>query len=323
MTVTTGTANESPNSTVMQEKHEQWHIASLHNKVGQIEAAVECIVKMLTEAGFSDQNVSATKTKTGKGNANGKTGNEDNDMASFSEATAHSRSNDYEHAPNKPHIKPDKYDGTTSWSNYLLQFELIAEYNNWNDHEKAMHLAANLRGTAQGVLSDVDASKRRHFPSLVASLNLRFGHDNQEELFWMKLNNRVRNPNETLPDLAHDIRTMVKIIFPTMPDSSTQELAKKYFVNAIPDSRIRLNILHAKPASFDAAVQIAVETESFYKAEELRKCHVESKTIIDKTIIDLIDDITEEIYQVQISPERTRRKSPSAQRRAWKRRAIR
>ncbi|XP_072018821.1 uncharacterized protein [Amphiura filiformis] len=316
MTVTTANCNESLNSTDMQEKHEQWHIASLHSKVGQMEAAIECIVKMLTEAGFSDQNVSVSRYKTS---------NEQDNMASFSEATAHSQSNDYEHAPNKPDIKLDKYDGTTSLSNYLLQFELIAEYYNWNDHDKAMHLAANLRGTAQGVLSDVEVSKRHNFPSLIASLNLRFGHENQEELFWMKLNNRVRNPNETLPDLAHDIRTLVKIVFPTMPDSSTQELAKKYFVNAIQDSRVRLNILHAKPASFNAMIQIAVETESFYKAEELRKCHVhvESKTIIDKTITDLINDITEEINQVQITPERAKRKSPSAQRRAWNRRAIR
>ncbi|XP_072043144.1 uncharacterized protein [Amphiura filiformis] len=226
MTVITANCNESSDSD-MQEKHEQWHIASLHSKVGQIEAAIECIVKMLTEARFSDPNVSASKYQNS---------NEQDNMASFSEATAHSH--DYEHAPNKPDIKLDKYDGTTSWSNYLLQFELIADYYNWNDYEKAMHLAANLRGTAQGVLNDVEASKRHNFHSLVTSLNLRFGHENQEELFWMILNNRVRNPNETLPDLAHDIRTMVKIVFPTTPDSSTQALAKKYFVNAIPDSRV-------------------------------------------------------------------------------------
>jgi len=308
-------AEESQDSVNMQEKHERWNISSLLNKVDQIEAAVECLIKMLTEAGFSAQNVLATDSRP---TANG----QDADIASLGEDNMHANEHD---TPDRSDIYPDIYDGTTSWSNYLLQFELIAEFNNWNDHDKAIHLAVNLKGVALGVLNDVDSGERHHFQSLVTALNLRFGHENQEELFWMKLNNRVRSPNETLPELAHDIRTMVKIVFPTMPDSFSQELAKKYFVKAIQDSRIRLNIVCAKPTSLNAAIQIAVETEAFYKADELRTCHhghVESKTIVD-----LIDDITKEIglYQVglQVKPKTAKRKSPSAQRRAWKRRATR
>ena len=32
-----------------------------------------------------------------------------------------------------PKMKPPIYDGTTSWTDYLLQFELVAELNDWNE----------------------------------------------------------------------------------------------------------------------------------------------------------------------------------------------
>jgi hypothetical protein len=52
----------------------------------------------------------------------------------------------------KPVIRPSKYDGTVSWEDYEIQFELISELNNWKDDQKAMFLAASLSGNAQSVL---------------------------------------------------------------------------------------------------------------------------------------------------------------------------
>ena len=52
-------------------------------------------------------------------------------------------------------VKSATYDGTESWSDYLIQFILIAEYRHWGDYEKSLQLAIHLRGTAQGVLADL------------------------------------------------------------------------------------------------------------------------------------------------------------------------
>ena len=48
----------------------------------------------------------------------------------------------------KPLITPAPYDGKTSWDDYQVQFELIAELNGWNTSTMAIYLAASLSGCA-------------------------------------------------------------------------------------------------------------------------------------------------------------------------------
>ena len=53
------------------------------------------------------------------------------------------------------YIKVAVYDGKTSWKDYLVQFELAAQANGWNNATRAIRLACNLRGSAQALLSDL------------------------------------------------------------------------------------------------------------------------------------------------------------------------
>ena len=61
-----------------------------------------------------------------------------------------SRSNG-DHSNYAKGMKPGTYDGAGSWSDYLIQFHLIADYYRLSIYEKAPQLATHLRGTAQGV----------------------------------------------------------------------------------------------------------------------------------------------------------------------------
>ena len=48
-------------------------------------------------------------------------------------------------------LKPDVYDGMTSLQKYLNQFNLIARANSWDENQKMIALAANLREKARTV----------------------------------------------------------------------------------------------------------------------------------------------------------------------------
>ena len=148
---------------------------------------------------------------------------------------------------NIPKMKPPIYDGLTSWPDYLLQFEMIAELHEWNDETKAMCLAMSLRGVAQSILGDLSVSARHHYPSLIACLGHRFGPENQTDMFWVLLNNRTQRPDETLPELAHEIRKLVKLAHPSAEHLMLEDLAKKHFMNALADAGTRLHIVHGKP----------------------------------------------------------------------------
>ena len=64
----------------------------------------------------------------------------------FSNSQASSRS--------KPKRMPN-FDGKSSWSDYLVQFQIAARLNRWWEEDKAMELATSLVGQACGVLSDM------------------------------------------------------------------------------------------------------------------------------------------------------------------------
>ena len=61
-----------------------------------------------------------------------------------------------QYQPKINHPKPATFDGSQSWQDHLVQFDLIATLNQWTEPTKALQLAASLRGQAQGVLSDLD-----------------------------------------------------------------------------------------------------------------------------------------------------------------------
>ena len=80
-------------------------------------------------------------------------------------------------------MKPGTYDGSGGWTDYLVQFNLFADHNNWDNRLRAINLAMNLRGTAQNVLSDLGKAQRGDFGALVSALSARFEPVHQSEIF--------------------------------------------------------------------------------------------------------------------------------------------
>ena len=146
----------------------------------------------------------------------------------------------------KPLITPSPYDGKTSWDDYQVQFELIAELNGWNTSTMAIYLAASLSGCAQTVLTDLDANSRRNYKALRDALSLRFGNAGKMELFRSQLKSRIRGKDESLPELAQVIQRLVRQAYPEASLSVWEVLAKDHFVDAIADADIRWKVLKNK-----------------------------------------------------------------------------
>jgi len=55
----------------------------------------------------------------------------------------------------RPLFKIDKYNGTTSWETYLLQFKQLAAYLQWSERDTFYNMCASLAGPAARVLGEL------------------------------------------------------------------------------------------------------------------------------------------------------------------------
>ncbi|CAG2199375.1 unnamed protein product [Mytilus edulis] len=63
--------------------------------------------------------------------------------------------------------KPPNFEGTINWQDFLVQFEMVAAVNKWDDNAKAFELATSLRGVAQGVVTEIEPLRRFDYNYLV------------------------------------------------------------------------------------------------------------------------------------------------------------
>ncbi|VDI14170.1 Hypothetical predicted protein [Mytilus galloprovincialis] len=81
----------------------------------------------------------------------------------------------------KSKMKPQNYDGKEDLEEYLTQFELISELNNWGYKSKSLYLAGNLTGDARGLINELNEHDRRYFDAIVNALKNRFGSIHKAE----------------------------------------------------------------------------------------------------------------------------------------------
>ena len=128
--------------------------------------------------------------------------------------------------------KPPDFDGGSSFHDFWVQFEPIAEMNSWDNFSMANELAACLQGAAVSVLSDLQPAERRSYDALVLALKTRIEPDNQNQLYRAQLKSHLRHSNESLPSLAQDIRKLVRLSNPSSTVDLRESLAKDFFLDA-------------------------------------------------------------------------------------------
>jgi hypothetical protein len=53
-------------------------------------------------------------------------------------------------------MKPDKFDGRSSFETFLYMFEICSRYNRWVEEDKVAHQRWSLTGVAAQLLWDTD-----------------------------------------------------------------------------------------------------------------------------------------------------------------------
>lgn len=166
----------------------------------------------------------------------------------------------------RPVQKPMPFDGATTWEAHFAQFEMIAQVNGWNEEEKTAFLASSLKGQALSVLGNLRPEDRQNFQCLVTALSNRFGSAHQTELSRVRFKNRLKQRDESLPELSQEIERLARLSYPEASSTLQDVLARDQFIDALAEEETRLKLKHERPKTLQDALTLALEFESFYLA---------------------------------------------------------
>ena len=82
----------------------------------------------------------------------------------------------------------------------------------------------------------------------------------------MKFKTRVKQRDETLPELSGDIERLSSMAYPDASSDLQDVLARDQFVDSLSDEDMRLKVKQERPKTFQSVLELAMELESFQLA---------------------------------------------------------
>lgn len=172
--------------------------------------------------------------------------------------------------------KIGEYNGKDSFASYMVQFDIAATLNRWNQIEKAMNLAISLSGIARDVLTDMDPTDRLNYAELVRKLKDRFDPDDMDAMYKNKLRSRRKKRTEGIPELVQDINQLMRKSYPKLDSETRADMATDYFIAALDDEQQELFVWSQKPKNINEAAKAAASFETFRatrpKTNQVRSC---------------------------------------------------
>ena len=171
-----------------------------------------------------------------------------------------------------PHIKPEDYDGTSDWSEYLIYFDQLAELYHWDGEMKAMILGVCLKGEARVVLASLSQAQRKSYTSLTTALAQSFAPKELVHLYQAELKARKKRSEESMVDLGREIAKLVRLAYPTADAATREVIGINSFLEALPGpaAEMKLHVIKGRPRNLQEAVAHATEVDAVIEAEHRR-----------------------------------------------------
>lgn len=174
----------------------------------------------------------------------------------------------------KPLFVPTMYKGQVGFEDWYLSFDNARIANRWDDWYACKFLVSRLDGLALKAYNDLDSRTQNHYQSLVQALKLKFDPIRQADEYVVELENLVSNKNTSLQKLAIDITRLVRKGFPNDSEFTRNRMAVHYFLRAIPDSEIQIQVARQKPSDIDTALTMVSSELSILRRFKSKKTQI-------------------------------------------------
>jgi len=160
-----------------------------------------------------------------------------------------------------PLLKLQRYNGSERLETFLLKFQHLAAYLQWNKEDRFHHLCASLEEPAGQVLWELPL--RAMTADLERLLQTRFGTQLQAEGFKAKLRTHCRDKGESLQDLYRDISHLIQLAYPGANNVLVRHVGIESFIATLNDSTLVYEVFKREPPSLKAAANYAIKLEAY------------------------------------------------------------
>ena len=197
---------------------------------------------------------------------------------------------------------PPKYDGSTDFNTYLLQFQVLAHEQRWTEDRKGVMLISRLKGRALEIAAQGD---NLTFSELVSRLRSHFSPDH-EEMFAQQLQTLRKTSSQTWEDLAFEVRNLTRKGYRRANEITQERLAVHAFINAITEDDLRQRVRDSHPFSVEMALSRVRQVEADQAVERQRHSQRESSHQKEKAQVLQGEDDRKEIEELKTELQKLR-----------------
>uniref|UniRef100_A0A1A9X2Q8 CCHC-type domain-containing protein n=1 Tax=Glossina brevipalpis TaxID=37001 RepID=A0A1A9X2Q8_9MUSC len=164
--------------------------------------------------------------------------------------------------PSGSKLKTPLFDGTSSFSAFKFQFNVVATRSDWDEEEKAAALITSLRGNAADVIQIIPEARSKDFVTVMDALERKYGSQYVREVGQVELATRSQRPRETIREYANEIERLTNLTYVDMPEKAQEKLKIDAFMRGLRDMDIKKAVWTAPRTTFSETLGIALTQEA-------------------------------------------------------------
>ena len=157
---------------------------------------------------------------------------------------------------------------TTDLDLWLKRFELYVRRIELPEEQWAAELLPLLDDEAFRVVSQLGLESSTDYGAITASLKHQFSPKGNELEWQHKLQTRRQQPGEQLVQYAGALRMLADKAYPSWTAEQRREVLRNHFIQGLVSPSVQLRLMREIPATFDDALQLAVQLQSVETAQK-------------------------------------------------------
>ncbi len=160
-------------------------------------------------------------------------------------------------------VRPETFDGRTcDWTDFIVHFEQVSKWNDWNEMEKAQQLGMCLRGDAQKLLGNLTMFQLSNYLAIKDALSQRYNPVERGIAFRNEFRNRRQGREESISEYGFQLRRLASMAYPTTLPGSLEVQLIDQFLHGLNNFEMKRHVAFAHPTNLDNAISHALEFES-------------------------------------------------------------